>query len=68
MKGCWWSMKLDLNLQELIELKSALVEKKSRLEETNKTDKSISSLLNADSVETIEALLDKLDQLFISYR
>ena len=61
-------MKLDLNLQELIELKSALVEKKSRLEETNKTDKSISSLLNADSVETIEALLDKLDQLFISYR
>ena len=64
MKGCWWSMKLDLNLQELIELKSALVEKKSRLEETNKTDKSISSLLNADSVETIEALLNKLDQLF----
>ena len=57
-------MKLDLNLQELIELKSALVEKKSRLEETNKTDKSISSLLNADSVETIEALLNKLDQLF----
>ena len=61
-------MKLDLNLQELIELKSALIEKKHRLEETNKTDKSMNSLLNADSTETIETLLDKLDQLFISYR
>ena len=61
-------MKLDLNLNELIELKSALVEKKNRLEETNKTDKSISSLLNADSIETIDTLLNKLDELFISYR
>ena len=57
-------MKLDLNLQELIELKSALVEKKNRLKETKQNDKSISSLLNTDSVETIDALLDKLDKLF----
>ena len=57
-------MKLDLNLQELIELKSALVEKQNRLKETNKADKSISALLNADSIETIDALLDKLDVLF----
>ena len=62
-------MKLDLNLQELIELKSALVEKKNRLSaseinETNQNDKSISALLNADSIETIDTLLDKLDKLF----
>ena len=53
-------MKLDLNLHELIELKSALVEKKNRLEETNRADKSMNSLLNADSVETIDTLLNKL--------
>ena len=57
-------MKLDLNLQELIELKSALVEKQNRLKETNKADKSMSTLLNADSIETIDTLLDKLDKLF----
>ena len=57
-------MKLDLNLQELIELKSALVEKQNRLKETNKADKSMSALLNADSIETIDTLLDKLDKLF----
>ena len=57
-------MKLDLNLQELIELKSALIEKKHRLNETNRADKSMNSLLNADSTETIETLLNKLDQLF----
>ena len=57
-------MKLDLNLQELIELKSALVEKQNRLKETNKADKSMSALLNADSIETINTLLDKLDKLF----
>ncbi len=61
-------MKLDLNLQELIELKSALVEKKNRLNETNRADKSMNSLLNADSIETIDTLLNKLDELFISYR
>ena len=57
-------MKLDLNLQELIELKSALVEKKNRLNETKQNDKSMNSLLNADSTETIDTLLDKLDKLF----
>lgn len=57
-------MKLDLNLQELIELKSALVEKQNRLKETNKADKSMNSLLNADSTETINTILDKLDKLF----
>ena len=57
-------MKLDLNLQELIELKSALIEKKNRLKEAKQNDKSISSLLNADSTETIDTLLDKLDKLF----
>ena len=57
-------MRLDLNLQELIELKSALVEKQNRLKETNKADKSMSALLNADSIETINTLLDKLDKLF----
>ena len=63
MKG-WWIMKLDLNLQELIELKSALLEKKNRLSATNRADKRLNSLLNADSVETIDTLLDKLDKLF----
>ena len=57
-------MKLDLNLNELIELKSALVEKKNRLSETNRADKSMNSLLNADSIETIDTLLNKLDKLF----
>ena len=57
-------MRLDLNLHELLELKSALVERKNRLEVTNKTDKSVCSLLNADSIETIDTLLDKLDKLF----
>ena len=61
-------MKLDLNLQELLELKSALVEKKNRLNETNRADKSMNSLLNADSIKTIDTLLNKLDELFISYR
>ena len=61
-------MKLDLNLNELIELKSALIEKKNRLNETNRADKSMNSLLNADSIETIDTLLNKLDELFISYR
>ena len=54
-------MKIDLNLHELIELKSALVEKQNRLKETKQSDKSISALLNADSMETIYALLDKID-------
>ena len=57
-------MKLDLNLNELIELKSALVEKKNRLNETKQNDKSMNSLLNADSTETIDTLLEKLDKLF----
>ena len=57
-------MRLDLNLHELLELKSALVEKQNRLKETNKADKSMNSLLNADSIETIDTLLDKLDKLF----
>ncbi len=57
-------MKLDINLHELLELKSALVEKQNRLKETNKADKSMSALLNADSIETINTLLDKLDKLF----
>ena len=56
-------MKLDLNLQELIELKSALVEKKNRLKETNKADKSMCSLLNADSTETIDTILNKIDDI-----
>ena len=54
-------MKLDLNLHELIELKSALVEKKDRLNEANKVGKSICALLNADSTETIDIILNKID-------
>ena len=54
-------MKLDLDLHELIELKSALVEKQNRLKETNKVGKSICSLLNADSIETINTILNKID-------
>lgn len=58
-------MKLDLNLHELLELKGALAEKKHRIEkEVNKADKSMSALLDADSIETIDTLLDKLDVLF----
>ena len=52
---------IELNLHELIELKSALVEKKNRLKETKQNDKSMSALLNADSVETIDTILDKID-------
>ena len=54
-------MKIDLNLHELMELKSALVEKQNRLKETKQNDKSISALLNADSVETIDTILNKID-------
>ena len=54
-------MKIDLNLHELIELKSALIEKQNRLKETKQNDKSISALLNADSVETIDTILNKID-------
>ena len=54
-------MKLDLNLYELMELKRALVEKKNRLKESKHNDKSMSALLNADSVETIDTILDKID-------
>lgn len=58
-------MRLDLNLHELLELNSALVEKKHRIEkEINKADKSMSSLLDVDSIETINTILDKLDKLF----
>lgn len=58
-------MKLELDLHELLELKGALAEKKHRIEkEINKSDKSISSLLDANSIETIDTLLDKLDVLF----
>ena len=58
-------MKIELNLQELMELKKALVEKKNRLKETNQNDKSMSSLLNADSIETIDIILNKLDKYSI---
>ena len=54
-------MKLELDLQELIELKSALVEKKNRLKETKQNNKSICALLGADSRETIDTLLQKID-------
>ena len=54
-------MKLDLNLHELIELKSALIEKKNRLKETKQNDKSMNALLNADSMETIDTILNKID-------
>ena len=55
-------MKLELNLQELIQLRGALVEKKNRLKETKQNDKSMSALLNADSIETIDIILDKIDK------
>ena len=58
-------MKLELDLQELLELKGALIEKKNRLKETKQNDKSICALLDADSIETIDTLLDKLNQLSI---
>ena len=54
-------MKIDLNLQELMELKSALIEKQNRLKESKQNDKSMSALLNADSIETIDTLLQKID-------
>lgn len=56
-------MKLDLDLNELIQLRGALIEKRDRLKETNKADKSMNSLLNADSIETIDTILDKLNKL-----
>ena len=58
-------MKLELDLHELIELKSALAEKKHRVtKEVKKADKSMSALLDTDSLETIDTLLNKLDVLF----
>lgn len=54
-------MKLDLDLQELLELKSALLEKQNRLKESKQNDKSMSALLNADSIETLDTLLQKID-------
>ena len=54
-------MKIELNLHELIELKSALLEKQNRLKETKQNDKSMSALLNADSTETINTILNKID-------
>ena len=63
-------MKLELDLQELLELKGALIEKKNRLKEAkqnDKSDKSMSALLNADSIETINTLLQKIDKLSIDY-
>ena len=58
-------MKLELDLQELLELKGALIEKKNRLKESKQNDKSICALLDADSIETIDTLLDKLNKLSI---
>lgn len=58
-------MKLELDLHELLELKGALAEKKHRItKEVKKADKGISALLDADSLETIDTLLNKLDVLF----
>lgn len=57
-------MKIELNLQELMELKKALIEKKNRLKETKQNDKSMNSLLNADSIETIDIILNKIDKLY----
>ena len=54
-------MKLDLDLQELLELKGALIERQNRLKDSIKTDKSICALLDADSIETIDTLLQKID-------
>lgn len=56
-------MKLDLNLQELIELKSALIERQNRLKENKYNNKSMSALLNADSIETIDIILEKINKL-----
>lgn len=58
-------MELNINLHELIELKEALLQKKHRVtKEVKKTDKGMSDLLDADSLETIDTLLNKLDVLF----
>ena len=51
-------MKLELDLHELIQLRGALIEKKDRLKESKQNDKSMSALLNADSMETIDIILD----------
>ena len=54
-------MKLELDLQELLELKGALIERQNRLKESKQNDKSMSALLRADSIETINTLLQKID-------
>ena len=58
-------MKIELDLQEIMELKKALVEKKNRLKETKQNDKSMGALLNADTIETIDIILDKIDKYSI---
>lgn len=57
-------MKLELDKFELKELRSALIEKRNRLKESKHNNKSMSALLNADSIETIDTILDKIDKLF----
>lgn len=59
------SMKLELNLHELLELKSALAGKKHRIEkEIKNADERTRDLIDTESLETIDTLLNKLDVLF----
>ena len=54
-------MKLEVDLNQLLQLKSALEYKKQNINIT--TDKSINNLLNKESLETIDTLLKQIEKL-----
>lgn len=54
-------MELKINLDELLELKNALIQKKQNINIT--ADKSINNLLNKESLKTIDVLLNKINKL-----
>lgn len=58
-------MKLEVDLYQLLQLKSALEYKKQNINIT--TDKSINNLLNKESLETIDTLLKQIEKLIYSY-
>lgn len=51
-------MKLEVDLNQLLQLKSSLEYKKQNINIT--TDKSINNLLNKESLETIDTLLKQI--------
>lgn len=57
-------MKLEVDLYQLLQLKSALEYKKQNINIT--TDKSINNLLNKESLETIDTLLKQIEKLIFA--